>query len=132
MGVNWHGSDERVARNIRDYGGEVKWAVKQVGLAIAPMLEAYAKQNADWTDRTANARQSLAGYVHDKPPQDFGGLEYPTPDEIAKDIVMVYLSHGVEYGIYLETKYAGKYAVIWDSIEALIPTIRNMLQGIFK
>lgn len=48
-------------------------------------LEDYAKQYASWTDRTGHARQSLHGGV------DAHGDRY-----------VLYLSHGMEYGILLE------------------------------
>ncbi|MDQ7034353.1 MAG: hypothetical protein Q9P01_05810, partial [Anaerolineae bacterium] len=54
-------------------------------------------------------------------------------DELSNDTVRLYLSHGlVDYGIYLETKYAGRYAIIWPTIQRHLPEIQKMLQEIFR
>lgn len=63
---------------------------KQAGLYAlcqnwAGQMEGYAKQYASWIDRTSHARQSLHGGVDDN-----GGQ------------LVLYLSHGMEYGIWLE------------------------------
>ncbi|MYL45052.1 hypothetical protein GLV94_05305 [Virgibacillus halodenitrificans] len=48
-------------------------------------MEAHAKQTATWVDRTGHARQSIHGGAEQK-----------------GDEVITYLSHGAEYGGYLE------------------------------
>jgi len=53
-------------------------------------MEGYSKSHAPWTDRTSHARQSLHGGV-----------------DIRGDQQVLYLSHGVEYGIWLELATAG-------------------------
>ena len=54
-------------------------------------LESYAKLNAPWKDRTGHARQGIHGGV------DVDDAKF-----------VLYLSHGVEYGRYLE-EGTGKY-----------------------
>ncbi len=111
--VQWTGVPQMVA-NMNSYQGRVLFAIQQVCNYFAVVLEQSAKQEAPWQDRTANARQSLHAWV-----------------EVSQDVVSLYLSHGVDYGVYLETKYAGRYAIIWDTIESHLLEIRKMLQGIF-
>lgn len=113
--VDWGGTDRVVAQNMTAYGGKVIEAIEAVAKYFEPILESYAKQNAPWTDRTANARQSLHSFSQ----------------RLGNEAVELYLSHGVQYGIYLETRWSGKYAIIWPTLEAHIPQIRSMLQGIF-
>jgi len=67
----------------------------------AGQLEGYAKTHAPWTDRTGHARQSL-----------HGGVE-SSDDELA-----LYLSHGVEYGIWLEIAHGGNYAIVRPTVDA--------------
>lgn len=134
MTVRWNG-DDAMRRNIDEYARRVVWAVNQVAQLYAAMLEAHAKANAPWTDRTANARQSLAGYVDDgAPPKPAGedAVAYPTPERLAEDTVSIYLSHGRDYGVFLETKYAGRYAILWPTIEAHLPRIERALREIFS
>ena len=97
------------------YQQKVMEAIRRIQLYWAAVFEQYAKENAPWTDRTANARQSLHTFVED----------------LAADTVALYLSHGMEYGLYLETRYAGAYAIIWPTIEAHIGAVRKMLQEVF-
>jgi len=112
--AKWVG-DDTVKANMVLFGEKVKHAVKEVALFFQPKLENYAKENAPWTDRTANARQSLHAYV----------------EELAGDIVKLYLSHGVSYGVHLETARGGKWAIVWSTIERYLPEIRKRLKEIF-
>ena len=57
----------------------------------AGRLEGYAKEKAPWKDRTSHARQSIHGGV-----------------DVDDGKFVLYLSHGVEYGRYLE-EGTGKY-----------------------
>lgn len=73
----------------------------------AGTMEGYAKQYASWTDRTGHARQSLHGGVDVRDGQH-----------------VLYLSHGMEYGIWLEKgtppheiKPKDKKALFWRGAE---------------
>lgn len=70
----------------------------------APLAEAYAKQNAPWVDQTTNARNGL-----------FAKPEFDRPS------YRIIIGHAVPYGIWLEVRFAGRYAI-------LEPTVRT--QGI--
>lgn len=116
MGLNWTGDDE-IERNMDAYRGKVMAAVTAVARYWQAVFEDYAKTNAPWTDQTANARQTLHAWVNEVP---------------AQSIVELYLSHGVEYGLWLEVRFAGKYAIIWPTIRTHLEEIKRMLQGIFN
>lgn len=113
--VRWTGQDQ-VKRNMAAYGVAAKRTVWNIGLFWAPQLEAYAKQNRPWTDRTGNARQTLHATVLD----------------LGNGKVAIILSHGVSYGLWLEIKSAGKWAILWPTLHAHIPAISQMLKDIFK
>jgi len=74
----------------------------------AGQLEGYAKVHAPWTDRTGHARQGLHGGV-----------------DIRGEQLVLYLSHGVEYGIWLELKNEGKYAIVRPTVDAHLSRIRK-------
>lgn len=112
--VKWTGVN-LVLQNMSEHERKVHFVIKQIALYFAPKLERYAKENATWKDRTGNARQSLHTQVH----------------EIAGTIVRLYLSHGVDYGLYLELGFAGRYAIIWPTIEAHLEQIKTMLDRTF-
>jgi len=109
------GFDEMLAR-IDVYERRILQIVKQVAQYWQAVFEDYAKTNAAWVDRTANARQSLHAFI----------------EELSGDVVRLYLSHGVDYGIYLEAGYAGRYSIIWPTIQRHLEPIREMLQEIFR
>ena len=77
----------------------------------AGQLEGYAKTHAPWTDRTGHARQSLHGGV-----------------ESAGDELVLYLSHGVEYGKWLETAHGGNYAIVRPTVDAHLSRIKQTVK----
>lgn len=83
--------------------------------AFAPQLESHAKANAPWTDRTGNARQSLFAVV-----------------DVQTNKVILYLSHGMEYGVFLELCNAGKYAIVMKTLETYYPQIAQAMKDLYK
>jgi hypothetical protein len=71
---------------------------------VAPQAEAYMRENAPWTDRTGNARQGLGARVVVNP-----------------EVVSIVLYHSVFYGIFLEARWGGKYAIIEPTIAVMAP-----------
>jgi hypothetical protein len=113
--MKWEGVQE-FNQGFEDYERRLNQAVYQVGQYWAAVFEAYAKEHGPWGDVTGNARQSLHAFV----------------EQLSGDTVRIYLSGGVFYQIWLETKWQGKYAIIWPTIERHLEEIRQMLQGIFS
>jgi len=74
--------------------------------SMAPEVENYMKINAPWEDQTGNARNGLAARA------------YRDKDEIG-----IVLFHQVAYGIWLETRFGGKYAIIEPTIQAMSPKV---------
>lgn len=111
----WRGV-ETIQANMLDYATRVRLAVLSVADFLAPMMEQYAKENAPWTDRTGNARQGLQGFV----------------EEVSQTIVDIYISHGVDYGVFLETRWAGRWGILWPTIQAHLPIVSSMLEQIFR
>jgi len=83
----------------------------------APIIQNAAQADARWTDRTANARQSLHAEV----------------EQVVGQMVSVTLAHGVFYGWYLEgidpnhgyrqMQNAGRWNVINPTIDRYGPLI---------
>lgn len=65
-------------------------------------VEAYAKYNAPWADRTGAAREGLTAEV-----------------SVELDEVTLTLFHTVDYGEWLETIQDGQFAIIMPTLEAL-------------
>jgi hypothetical protein len=75
-------------------------AVQNRLLTEAENMEAYAQENAPWADRTGEARAGLTAEV-----------------DADRGNVYVSLFHTVEYGRWLETIQAGRFAIIMPTIE---------------
>jgi hypothetical protein len=69
------------------------------------------RSNAPWRDQTGNARNGL-----------FAQTAVDLAGTVAGSGAIV-LFHSVAYGIYLETRWAGRYAVIMPTIETEGPLV---------
>jgi len=90
-------------------------------------VEGYAKVNAPWQDRTGHARQGLHSGV-----------------EIRGDQFVLYLSHGVEYGIWLEIAckpaelreilwdQPGPYAIVDPTLQIFWPRINRSVRELYR
>lgn len=83
-------------------------AIRMFAETGAKQLEADAKENARWTDRTGRARQGLKGTV----------------SKISNGY-RIYVSHTVDYGIYLEFAHERKYAIINQTINISGPFVMD-------
>lgn len=61
----------------------------------APQIEQYMRANASWTDRTGAARSGLRAQVQ------------TSPNKVA-----IIMFHSVPYGVWLEVRWGGKYAIL--------------------
>lgn len=93
---------------------------KWFGLALilkmrSDEITGWMKENAPWKDRTGMARQSLRCVTDVSP----------------KEIVLKF-SHGVDYGVYLEHKNAGKYAILRPAIDFWKDAIKKDIDDVFR
>lgn len=77
-------------------------------------VEAHAKQRAPWSDRTTNARSGLRAEAV----------------KLGAGVFAIILSHAVTYGIYLETRWNERYAIIMPTIRAYAPKVIRTLNKI--
>jgi hypothetical protein len=78
---------------------------------FAAELVDYARTHAPWEDDTGDARRGLSA------------------EGVAdNDEISMYLTHTVEYGIYLEVRNSGRFAIIIPTIEAMGPKIYNNMR----
>lgn len=91
-----------VIANVDKLKERLKPALTMVTETMAKKMEGWAQENARWTDRTGNARQDLTGRHYWEDAQT----------------VVAEISHGVEYGYWLEVAHNKKYAILEDSLEA--------------
>lgn len=91
--VDWN-ADPLASTLARIKGELINFSIASAAFH-AQAAEAKMKQNAPWNDQTGNARQGLAARSG---PQGQGAY--------------IVLYHQVPYGVYLETRYSGRYQII--------------------
>lgn len=112
--VKWVG-DRNVRRAIGDYGNDAKSAIRDGLDYFAPQIESDAKQNAPWTDRSGNARSGL--FTHVETEEGSGRL---------------YLSGRMYYQIFLERRWAGRYAIIMPTLQAWEGRVMAFFRRVFR
>ena len=81
----------------------------------ATRARGYARKNAPWTDRSTNARNGLfaeassAGSMH-----------------------RITVGHTVPYGIWLEVRWSGRYAIIRPTIDHEGPEVMASVSQLFS
>lgn len=79
-------------------------------------MESYAKSNRKWTDRTGQAKATMRSVV----------------SQPRKNLVRITLSHGVDYGIWLELANEKRYAIVIPTVEKFGPEVMNGLNGLLN
>jgi len=82
---------------------------------VAEEVQDYAQANAPWTDRTGEARDGLTA-------ESFSD----------NDILTIVLYHTVEYGIWLEVRNSGEYAIIIPTLEQMGPVVMGAVSNLFS
>lgn len=110
-GVAW--TYDTLTPNLIALGPKIVVALKAGMELVASDMQTLMRSNAPWQDQTGAARDGLTG-------EAFG-------DGIKQG---VNLYHKVSYGIWLEVRWSGAYAIIIPTIEAYDPmqAIDNILQ----
>ena len=126
MGIAWQTKPTQL--DLAPFVAELKRELVQLATTSALAMEAEAKVNAPWRDDTGAARSGLQGTATQQ-----------------GHLITITLSHAVEYGQWLELKWpvdtpppdldgfdlefleAGRYAILWPTIEAEIPRLKAAL-----
>lgn len=104
-GIAWVGLDT-VSENIFRYGQKIQKDTQDAMENLAKEMEAYAKQNAPWQDDSTDARSGLkAKAIH------------------GPDNTTIFLGHTMPYGIWLEVRWGGKFAIIVPTLRQFAPRV---------
>ena len=93
---------------------KIGFAVLMECQTLSKEIEAYAKSNRPWTDRTGLAKTNLRTTV-----------SRPSENQIR-----ITLAHGVNYGIYLELANDQNYAIIRPTLQRYEPKVHNSVKGL--
>jgi len=107
--------EAQVIANLNAWHARTAADVVALAQNWAGRLEASAKQNAPWQDRTTHARQGLFGTV-----------------EVRGSRVFILLGHSMDYGVFLELAHDGRYAILKPTVDAAIPEIYRTYQQLFR
>lgn len=94
---------------------KIKAAIGLYADTAAKKMEGEAKNNAPWTDRTGNARNSIQG--------DFGWIG---------NQAVITLSGNMEYSVYLELANEKRFAILKPTIDRNAPEILKGYQRLVK
>lgn len=112
MTIKWTVSPNVITKNIRVYGETTMKNIHKVADEIAVDGKAHMKNAAPWTDRTGDARRTLSTDVEKSPKQ-----------------TVINFRHGVEYGIWLEVKNGGRYAIVRPAVMQFADETMRRLRG---
>ena len=105
-----------LGRNVKALPDKVDGYIHTIVVRQSISALAYMKVNAKWTDRTGNARNGLGAEVIWKP----------------KELHAIRLFHRMWYGIFLETRWAGRFAIILPTIQKFGPDTMRMFDRLFQ
>lgn len=112
-GIKWSGD---LSGNLKGLNRRNQAAMVATAKLFAPRIQAHMRNNASWTDQTGNARNGLFTSV-----------------QVSKNQTAIVLYHSVPYGVWLEVRWDGKYAIINPSIQYWAPKYFAMLaKSMFK
>ena len=101
---------------------KVKRHISATIIAIQPLAgesEAYMKLNAPWQNITRNARNSLNSTV-------------AVAQSPGRTRVSLRLAHGMDYGVWLELKNAGKFAIVRPTAVIYRAKVRKAWQRVWS
>ena len=101
--------------NLRQAANKQLAALGLYADTAAQKMVAHAKPNARWTDHTTNARESISGGHYWR-----------------GNTLVVRLSGGMEYSVYLELANEKRYAILRPTVERFAPEILEGYQGLVK
>lgn len=105
--------EDKLTVKAAAFGPAVLKAIDALMTTQAPRVQSYARSTAPWTDRTGNARNGLFARSGGSSGHKF-----------------IELYHTVPYGIYLETRWGGRYQVIVPTVTAEGARIMGMAKGL--
>ena len=127
--MKWRIEIENVQNGLARAGEAVQNCIAACGRTAAAQIEAYAKQNRPWTDRTGNARNTLEGvWMQETAAEDSGDALQPRRGAGGeKKVHTLGIVGHMPYSVFLELSYEGKYAILWPTVNALAPEILRRL-----
>lgn len=111
-GITWY--HDTLTPGMAAFSVVMQETLEEIVEQVAEEVELYAKENAPWEDRTGDARDGL------------------TAEAITEGSTMVIvLYHTVDYGIWLEVRNSGEYAIILPTLEHMAPVVMGAVGNLY-
>lgn len=110
-GLTW--TTDEITPRLSEIQARLEAGIFAVMSFNSSRVESHAKANAGWTDRTANARNALSAQAYS-----------------TGKVQGIVLYHQMPYGIWLEVRWGGRYAIILPTIELFGPQIMAQIRGL--
>lgn len=108
MALQWEVEPEQAFTELaEDYANRIHRGVFLICQRWAAPAANWMKENASWTDRTGNARAAL----------------YTEVNEVVNSMVEFVMAGGVDYQIWLEVRWAGKFAIVNPALDFFAPKV---------
>jgi hypothetical protein len=133
MAIHWEKRPTQL--NVRGYVRGLERQVRREARTTVAEMEGYAKVHRPWQDRTGAARAGLRGFIEEQ-----------------NNTISLVIAHSVDYGIYLElagggrfkallalvranpaaleTVQAGRYAILWPTVQHYVPVLKQRLRAL--
>lgn len=95
--IRW--TDDSLRRNLQNLPRRAHSFLAQATEYQTLKTETYARSKARWTDRSTNARNGLTAIA-----------------DVADKVYQIHVFHKVSYGVYLEVRFGGRYAIISETV----------------
>lgn len=111
MNNRFFSADNTLAKGIAQFEFKMLEGMEEIIRRFRQDIVDYARSNAPWEDRTGEARSGLDAEFYGEP-----------------DALGLTLFHSVDYGMWLEIRWGGKYAIIIPTIENMGPKLLNEME----
>ncbi len=102
----------RLVRALEKERARRRETALETGRTLAARMEAHAKANRPWADRTGRARGAIRGRA-----------------EADGARIKITLTGGAPYSVALETGYGGRYAILGPTVRRFAPEFLRALAG---
>lgn len=106
---------DTLTKNLKNLDKNIDRALTAATEVTATRGEAYMRRTAKWRDQTSNARTGL----------------FTQASHSANQHQIVF-AHSVSYGIWLEVRFSGRYAVILPSVIKSGNDLMKLLEKLFS
>jgi hypothetical protein len=104
---------DTLSKGIANFAFKTANGMAEIATQFADDLVEYARANAPWADRTGWAREGLDATVF-----------------LRNESLEIELYHQAEYGIWLEVRWGGYYAIIIPTVETMGPQLLDRMNNI--